>query len=146
MNSLTETKEFDKLKISKTTYKESPRRPPVHIKIPTKQTCRYCGPNHPLRQCPAYGKKFTDCRKIGHFRGVFKSKRARSVNEVEQEGAQDSTEESTIDSVNINLIHFNKICSVITANIETLADKNSVIVPYKVDTGIDGNIMPLHTC
>ena len=32
MNSLTETKEFDKLKISKTTYKDSPRKTPVHIK------------------------------------------------------------------------------------------------------------------
>ena len=32
MNSLTETKEFDKLKLYKTAYKDSPRRPLAHIK------------------------------------------------------------------------------------------------------------------
>ena len=40
INSLTETKEFDKLKIMKVTYKGSPRIQSTHIKIPTKQTCR----------------------------------------------------------------------------------------------------------
>ena len=35
-------------------------------------------------------------------------------------------------------------CSVITANLKTFANKSGIIVPYKVDTGSDGNIMPLH--
>ena len=66
------------------------------------------------------------------------------MNEVEQEAAQDSAEENSIDSVNINSIHFNKMCSVITANLKTSRGINNVIVPYKVDTGSDGNIRPLH--
>ena len=66
------------------------------------------------------------------------------MNEVEQETIQDSSEESSIDSVNINSIHLNKNCSVITANLKTSADKHSVIVPYKVDMDSAGNIMPLH--
>ena len=66
------------------------------------------------------------------------------MDEVEQETAQDSTEESSIDSVNINSIHFNKNCLVTIANLKTLADKKSVIVPYKVDTGNDGYSMPFH--
>ena len=35
-----------KLKIMKVTYKDGPRRPSVHIKMPIKQTCRYCGSSH----------------------------------------------------------------------------------------------------
>ena len=66
------------------------------------------------------------------------------MNEVEQETAKDSTEENSIDSVNINSIHFNKNCFVITANLKTSAGKNSAIVPYKVETASDGNIIALH--
>ena len=36
------------------------------------------------------------------------------MNEMEQEAVQDSAEENSIDSVNINSIHFNKNGSVIT--------------------------------
>ena len=46
--------------------------------------------------------------------------------------------------MNINSIHFNKNCFVITANLKTSANLNNVMVPYKVDTDSDGNIMPLH--
>ena len=66
------------------------------------------------------------------------------MNEVEQEAAQDSAEENSIDSVNIHLIHFNKNCSVIMANLKMSAGPNNVIVPYKVDTSSNVNIMPLH--
>ena len=64
------------------------------------------------------------------------------MNEVEQEAAQDSAEENSIDSVNINSIHFNKDYFVITANIKMSAGINNVIVPYKVDTGSDGTSCP----
>ena len=75
---------------------------------------------------------------------MCRKRRARAVNEVEQETVQVSAEESSIDSVNIKSIHFNKSCSVITGNVKTLASKISVIVPYKVDTCSDGNIMVLY--
>ena len=66
------------------------------------------------------------------------------MNEVEQETAEDSAEENNIDSVNTNSIHFNRNCSVITAKLRTSADINNVIMSYKVYTGSDGNIKPLH--
>ena len=128
----------------KRTPKYSPRRPSAHAKVPTKHTCIYCGSSHPLKQCLAYGKKCTDCRKIGHIRGVCRSKRMRAVNEVEHETGQGSTDEGNIDLVNINSINFKKNHSVITANPKLSANKSSLIVPYKVDMGSDGNIMPLH--
>ena len=107
MNSLTEAKEFNKLKVVKSTLKESPRRY-MQTKMAAKQTYKYCCSSHPPRQCLAYGKRCTDCSKIGHFRVAYRSRRAQSRNEVEQEAAQDSAEETSIDLVNINSIHFNK--------------------------------------
>ena len=83
MNSLPEKKSFDKLKIAKNTYKDSHRRSSAQIKMPAKQTGRYCGSSHPLGQCQAYGKKCTECRKIGHFIGVCRSRRARAMIEME---------------------------------------------------------------
>ena len=143
MNSHTEAKEFDELKIVKNNYKESTRRS-TQTKMPTKHTCRYCGSSHPSRQCLSCGKKCTECNKIGHFRAMCKSGRARTMNEMEQEAAQDSAEENTINLVNIKSVHFNKNCSVITVNVKTSTGRNNVIVPYKVDTGSYGNIMPLY--
>ena len=66
------------------------------------------------------------------------------MNKVEQETAQDNAEESSIDLVNINSIHFNKNCLEITAKFKMLAGINNLIVPNEVDTGSNGNIMPLH--
>ena len=112
--------------------------------MPAIHTWRYCGSSHPPRQCPAYAKKCTKGNKIGHFRVMCRSRRARAKNEVEQEAAQDSAQENRIDSGNINAIHFSKNPSTITAKLKTLVGINYVIVPYKVDTDNDGNIMPLH--
>ena len=66
------------------------------------------------------------------------------MNEVEQETALDNAEESSIDSVNINSIHFNKNHFVIMAKLKMPAAINNLIVPYKIDTGSESNIMPLH--
>ena len=66
------------------------------------------------------------------------------MNEVEQEIAQDSTEDNSIDVVNINLIHFNKYCSVLTANLKMSVGPNNFTVPHKIYTGSDVNIMPLY--
>ena len=120
INSLTEAKEFYRLKIVKKTYKDSPRSS-TQTKMPTKQSCTYCGGSHSSRQCPAYGKKCTECSKIGHFRWMCRNRRARAMNEMEQETAQDSAEENSIDSVDINSINFNKNCSIITSELKIVS-------------------------
>ena len=48
--------------------------------------------------------------------------------------------------VNINSIIFNRQQSAIIANLKMLSSQVSIIIPYKVDTDSDGNIMPLHLC
>ena len=44
----------------------------------------------------------------------------------------------------VTYIIFNSKWLVITANLKTSSNQVSITVPYKVDTGSDGNIMPLH--
>ena len=65
------------------------------------------------------------------------------MNEARQEAAQDSAEENSTDSVNINSINFNKNHSILTVNLKISAGPNNVMVPYTVDMGSDGNILPL---
>ena len=112
--------------------------------MPTKQTCRYCRSSHPPRQCLAYKEMHRLQEDQPLKEGYVGAGEPRVMNEVEQETAQDSVKESSIDSVNINSIHLNKNNLVVTANLKTLAGKNSTTVPYKVDKGSDGNIAPLH--
>ena len=66
------------------------------------------------------------------------------VHNLEQEPDQHQEEEDHINRVNINSINFNSKCSLITANLETLSNQVNIIIPYKVDIGSDGNIVPLH--
>ena len=122
--------------------KDSPRKS-TQTRTPLKQTCRYCGSSHPPRKCPAYRKMIAVCKKIGHFRVVCRSRRTRAIINVEQETVQDDAGEN-IKLVSINSIQFNKNHSVTTVSLKMSAGQSNITVPYKIDTGRDGNIMPLH--
>ena len=105
LNDITESQKFNKIKMT-LKPKGSGDRETTH---PTyqKQPCRYCGGSHTPRQCPPYGKTCTGCGKMGHFKGVCRSKRDCMVHEVEMEMAQEHQEEG-IETVSINLVYLNK--------------------------------------
>ena len=105
--------------------------------------CRYCDGSHVPRQCPAYGKTCVRCRKMGHFRKVRRSKRDHIVHEVGIEMVQEPKEEE-IETVSINSVYLNKNWSLVTAHLATQVGKTIVEIPYKIDTGSKGNIMPLY--
>ena len=109
--------------------------------MPTKQSCGYCGSSHPPRQCPACGKKFTESSKVNHFREECKSVKSRKINDLEQE--TDISRKKIILIVNVNSINFNSKHLVITANLKTLLKQFRRIIPYKIHTSSDGNIIPL---
>ena len=108
-----------------------------------RQPCRYCGGIHMSQQCPAYGKMCAGCRKMGHYKKVCRSKRDHTVHELQVEMVQDSQDEE-IETVSINSIYLNKNWSLITACLEMQVGKNTVEIQYKIDTGSEGNIMPLY--
>ena len=95
------------------------------------------------RQCPAYGKVCAGCGKMGHFRKVCRNKRDCVVHEVEIEMVQEPQEEE-IETVSINSVYLNKNQLLITAHLEAQVGKTTVEIPYKIDTGSKGNIMPLY--
>ena len=49
-----------------------------------------------------------------------------------------------IESVSINSLHLNRKWSLITAHLEMQLGKTALEIPYKIDTGSEGNLMPLY--
>ena len=45
--------------------------------------------------------------------------------------------------MSINSVHLNKNQSLLTAKLEMQSGSNTIVIPYKIDTGSKGNIMPL---
>ena len=60
---------------------------------------------------------------------------------MEQEVSQEYTEDD-LEMVSIKSVCFNKRQSLVTAKLEMCIGSNNMIIPYKKDTGSDGNIMP----
>ena len=108
-----------------------------------RQLYRYCSGIHVPQQYPAYGKTCPRCRKTGHYKKVCRSKRDHAVHELQVEMVQDSQDEE-IETVSINSVYLNKNQSLITAHLEMQVGKNTVEIPYKIDTDSGGNIMPLY--
>ena len=71
---------------------------------------------------------------------VWRGSQTSAVKAVEKEDIQE--QESCIKMVNINLTSFNSNHSVILAKQKTSSKQATMMVPYKVDMGCDGNIMP----
>ena len=66
-----------------------------------------------------------------------------TVHEVEVEVMTELQEED-IETVSINSIHLNSNQSLITAHLKMQVGETTTEVPYKIDTGSEGNIMPLY--
>ena len=141
LNDITETKTFDKVK-RKPELKNTWGRE-ANIATHQRGPCRYCGGGHIPRQCPAYGKMCTACSKMGHFRKVCRSKINCTVHEVEIEMGSDSQGED-IETISISSLYLNRKWSLIMANLEMQACETALEIPYKIDTGSEGNLMPLY--
>ena len=63
-STITKSKEFDKIKLSRQMWTGSPRRRAQHNN-PSWPACRYCGSTHPLRWCLVFGKTCMECSKVG---------------------------------------------------------------------------------
>ena len=64
------------------------------------------------------------------------------MNELEIEELQEGSE-GEIETVSINSVHLNKNQSLLMAKLEMQSGGNTIVIPYKIDTGSKGNIMPL---
>ena len=53
-------------------------------------------------------------------------------------------QEEEIETVSINSIYLNRNCLLITVHLKMQVGKTTIEVPYKIDTGSEGNLMPLY--
>ena len=125
------------------------------------RNCKYCGKSHNKGNCPAYGKKCQKCRKENHFKAVCKSNEGRrdhrdhskpsqkkgkgkKFHEVNKEdGVMDDLTDQ-VQSLFYNDVHFNAINKRMHTliNCETPDGWSSDQI-FKIDTGADGNLMPI---
>ena len=136
LSDITDSQNFDQVKVAR--HQAGQR---VMHRAPLHQLCRYCRSVHALRLSPAYGKMCTGCGKLGHFKKVCQSRKDCAVCEVEVQVSQGNNE---IEEVSINSVHLNNKWLLITAELEIQVSENTVKIPYNMDTGSEGNLMPLY--
>ena len=136
LSDITNSQRFDQVKVVKcqagqrATHRTSPHR-----------LCRYCRSMHAPRQCLVYGKMCASCGKLGHFKKVCQSRKDCVVHAVEVDVSQ---EDGKIEVASINTVYLNNKWSLITPDLEMQVSKNTIKIPYKIDTGSEGNLMPLY--
>ena len=79
----------------------------------------------------------------GTLKKFCRSKRSCIVHEVEIDMGTDSQGED-IEIVSINSLYLNRKWSLIMANVEMEAGETALESPYKINTGSEGNLMPLY--
>ena len=73
---------------------------------------------------------------------MCQSRKDCTVHEVEVEVSQ---ENNKIEELSVTSVHLNNKWLLITADLEMQVSKNTVKIPYKIDTGSEGNLMPLYS-
>jgi len=101
------------------------------------KNCKYCGSNHPRRQCPAFGKICMGCSGKNHFEKVCKSKGKKPVSH--------ASEVTFADEVTCP----DDVCYAATSTSPKSAKEWFITVTcdtrqlkIKVDTGASCNVMP----
>ena len=112
--------------------------------------CKYCGTNHNLRQCPAYGKKCSKCNMKNHFAKMCRSrdqesqrrtqkpvknvskKPTRSIHRIE-EAEPVITDDSVIDSSRCKYM--------IEPQLRSGQTSNWIEVTMQIDSGSEANCL-----
>ncbi|XP_055309197.1 myb-like protein F, partial [Sitodiplosis mosellana] len=101
--------------------------------------CKRCGYNHNFNdKCPAQGKTCNVCSKPNHFGSVCKS---RSINSIEYGFANDNND-FYIGALERNVT--NTAGDVIATRWLERIRINDQLVAFKIDTGAEMNVLPLH--
>ena len=123
------------------------------------KSCKYCGKMHSKRNCPAYGKTCQKCGRDNHFKSVCRStdkcnssrsrpkkghkgKRFHEVNEEKNESMDDLADQ--VQPLFYHYVHFNSINMRMYTEIESkIPEGVKSKQTFKVDTGANGNLMPI---
>ena len=78
---------------------------------------------------------------MNHFKEVCRSPKGTAVHKIQIEMNRNKEH---IEMVNISSIRFSSNHSIIIANLKTSLNEIAITMPYRVDMGNDGNIMPFY--
>lgn len=122
----------------------------------TDKPCMYCGTKHVKGKCPAYGKKCKKCQRLNHFATVCKSKgnmesrddRKKKVHEVvprEQENSDSEDDQFYVSAITKQVGVVNKsVKSSSEAMWLKSIDVEGKQIKFKLDTGAEVSVLPLH--
>ena len=103
---------------------------------PSQSSCGRCGYKHAPNRCPAYNQYCSKCHRRGHFRKCCKAKHVDVVHDEYEDYDYNSGNELVVDAI------YAVNTSTKTDWIELL-NINGAIVPCKLDTGAQANVMSL---
>ncbi|KAJ8017554.1 hypothetical protein HOLleu_44951 [Holothuria leucospilota] len=99
-----------------------------------KYNCGRCGRKHGPGECPATGKKCAKCGKIGHFAKCCRTRNLpKKVDMVQETSHTLPTEEFFVDTITSKDVDSTWLLPLAV---------NGSIIPFKLDTGADVNLMP----
>ncbi|XP_065214049.1 uncharacterized protein LOC135841149 [Planococcus citri] len=103
--------------------------------------CKKCDTVHRRRECPAYGKKCSNCGYFGHFAigCKFKNKHLRNRDK-KFHTLKDNSSSDSDSTISFNAIKINKIGKK-ASWFENITISNDVI-PFKLDCGAENNVLP----
>jgi len=124
-----------------------------HQKVPTKQqtsdnkvrTCGKCGTFHDKDACPAKGSKCLHCGKLNHWKRVCRSLGAKPKNkatEIHQAQVEDDTT-LYFDMVEMHELEREELDTQAFASLTVKSERKTASLPFKLDIGAEGNVMPL---
>ena len=140
LNDITETKAFDKVNKERGSKYLGKRSTCCNT---TKMAMQILWGKSCTKAMPGIWENVCSMQQDKHFRKVCRSKRNHTVHEVEIDMEPESQGEDT-EVVSINSLYINRKRLLIMAKLEMQVGKTALEIPYKIDMGSEGNLMPLY--
>ena len=123
-----------------------------HQKVPANQptsdkvrTCGKCGTFHDKDACPAKGSKCLQCGKLNHWKRVCRSLGAKPKTKAKEIHQVQVEEDPTLyfDMVEIGELGRQELDTQALISLEIKSENKNASLLCKLDTGAEGNVMPL---
>ena len=122
------------------------RRPPLS----QRGACGNCGGNHEPRQCPAFGKECSKCRKKNHYARCCRGNRRHSNSRHRRSTGQPSVDAHAVDAGSVDdndVLHIGELLTINTVSsfcsVYRDLNINGTVMPCKIDTGAQVNAISL---
>ena len=108
----------------------------------TIKDCKYCGKDHKKGQCPAYASQCQNCKKTGHWKAKCRSKPGQHHKKHQRK----KLHAINTDTLSFDAVSGGKHGDDLVVEVEVKIpgrEKTPAELVAKIDTGAQGNILPL---